>query len=955
MVVPSNPLTIGNKGKSFQYIRGIYDGLPRLSFKLPARMFDKIKLFPSLLAFILKPHMSLRCIINPLHYLGFYLFLLAPSTVIQAQSKHVRQVSQINTGWLFIKDSDLLTGKKGFIPDWQPVALPHTWNREDVMDDNPGYYRGVGWYKKSVKAPVSLQSKQVYLFFEGANQETTVFINGRKAGTHKGGYSSFSIPVSPFLNYGHENEVLVKVDNSHNEAIAPLSADFTFYGGLYRDVYWVVTDPIHFSQKDHASKGVYLTTPRVTATNATVNIRGLVTNPVASKKKVQVVTTIYDQQQSFVAKTVLSTVLNGKTDTGFELPQMKVAHPHLWSPEHPYLYTAITQIREISSGKILDEIHIPVGFRWFHFDAKEGFFLNGKPYKLMGASRHQDYKTRGNAVPDELAVRDVQLLKEMGGNFLRVAHYPQDPSILEACDRLGLLASVEIPVVNEITESEAFYRNCESMQVEMIRQNFNHPSVILWCYMNEILLRPHYNQDKEKQKTYFRNVAALARRLDSITRKEDPYRYTMLVNHGDFKRYEIAGLLSIPMVVGWNLYSGWYGGSLQDFSSFLESTHKAIPDKPMIVAEYGADADPRISSLKPVRFDKSVEYATGFHQFYWQEINKQPFVAGGIIWNLADFNSETRTETMPHINNKGLLEWDRIPKDPYYLYQALWLTRPVLKILGTQKKRTGICDSTMAVSWQLLQVASNADSVSLTLNGKAYETRQVLNGLVQWNMPFENGLNTLIAEADVNGKTIKDTAFLEFQLQPSLFKSSNLPFRQINILLGANRFFADSAQITWQPDRPYQKGGWGSIGGTFFKMANNNLLPYGTDKNILHTVNDPIYQTQQVGIQQYRLDVPKGTYELTLHFAELLGGKVEGLAYNLSGSDRNEDVVDRVFNVLVNNKMALEKFNIRQEYGIATAISKKLIVIVEDSKGIVVDFQPVSGDPVLNALELRKI
>lgn len=918
-------------------------------------MFDKIRLFPFLLFHVLRGCPIPIVKSKSLRSLGLYLLTLVVLTEGIAQSIDPRHVSKINSGWLFTKDTSLRIGQSHLITAWQPVELPHTWNVDDVMDDTPGYYRGIGWYKKTVKVPENLRSKQVYIFFEGANQETTVFVNGKKAGAHVGGYTSFSIPVSDLLNYGHENEVLVKVDNSHNDDIAPLSADFTFYGGLYRDVYWVVTDPVHFSQNDYASKGVYIMTPTVNADKASVKVQGVITNSTRSKRKVNVVTTLYDQQKYIVSKNTASATLKGKADTRFELQQVEVKQPHLWSPETPYLYTAVTEIRDLNSGKVLDVINTQVGFRWFSFDPNEGFFLNGKPYKIIGASRHQDYQSKGNAVSDDLALKDVQLLKDMGGNFLRVAHYPQDPVVLEACDRLGLLASVEIPVVNEITESESFYRNCERMQVEMIKQNFNHPSVIMWCYMNEVLLRPHYTDDKEKQKTYFQNIASLARRLDSITRKEDPYRYTMMVNHGDFNRYKNAGLLSIPMIVGWNLYSGWYGGVLNDFASFLENTHKAIPDKPLLVAEYGADADPRISSLKPVRFDKSVEYTTSFHQFYWQEIKKRSFVAGGMIWNLADFHSETRTETMPHINNKGLLQWDRRPKDPYFLYQALLSTKPVLKILGTQKYRTGISDSSVSACWQPLQVASNADSVTLVLNGKKCESKKVVNGLAEWNTPFQNGTNTIVAVADVNGATFRDTAYIEFRLQPYCFKRDTLPFQQINILLGANRFFTDTAQRTWQPDHPYQKGGWGSIGGTFFKMANNDRLPYGTDRNIRNTVNDPVYQTQQVGIRQYRFDVPKGKYELTLHFAELLGGKIEGLAYNLSALDRNEEVFDRVFNVLVNGRMVLEKFNIRKEYGIATAVSKKIKIPVEASEGIVVDFQPVSGEPVLNALELKII
>jgi beta-galactosidase len=278
---------------------------------------------------------------------------------------------------------------------------------------------------------------------------------------------------------------------------------------------------------------------------------------------------------------------------------------------------------------------------------------------LIGTSRHQDYKGLGNAVDKKLALQDVAFIKNMGANFLRIAHYPQDPAVLQACDELGLLTSVEIPVVNEITESASFYNNCINMQVEMIRQNYNHPSVIIWCYMNEIFLRPHFNGERNGRKNILPPLQS-RKNIGQCYRKEDPSRYTMIANHADFARYNEYGLTTLSMLTGWNLYSGWYGGKLEDFSVFLDKHHQKLPQQPFMVAEYGADADNRIRSMEPVRFDKSVEYTTRFHQYYIGEIMKRPFVAGAVIWNLADFNSETRIETMPHINNKGLLTWDRI-------------------------------------------------------------------------------------------------------------------------------------------------------------------------------------------------------------------------------------------------------------------------------------------------------
>jgi beta-galactosidase len=883
----------------------------------------------------------------PLKYiLALYWFLSAIQ--LNAQQGQ-RVINGFNDDWEFIKDADMPVGSVDKKAPWQSVRLPHTWNIADVMDDVPGYYRGVGWYKKTFTVDARLKSNEMFLYFEGANQATEVYVNGTKAGTHTGGYTSFYIPVHPYLRWSGVNEVIVKVDNSYDSTIAPLSADFTFFGGLYRDVFLVSLNPVHFSLSDKGGKGVYVSTPLVSKENARVNIKGVISNNGKIQRKVKVHTFIRNRDGNVVLdKKTLVTIKPG-FDQHFIQEMPAIQKPHLWSPEDPYLYKITTTIIDAASGIMLDEITNPLGLRWFSFDAGKGFFLNGESYKLIGASRHQDYPGMGNAVPDALARRDVELLKNMGGNFLRVAHYPQDPSVLEACDSIGLLASVEIPVVNEISESAIFYNNCENMQREMIKQNFNHPSVIIWCYMNEVLLKPHFNNDKERQKIYFSAIERLAKRLDSITRAEDPARYTMIAHHGDLKRYRDAGLINIPMVVGWNLYSGWYGAELGDFPVFLDAFHTAFPDKPMLVTEYGADADPRIRSRQPVRFDKSVEYTTNFHQFYLTTMMERPFVTAAVVWNLADFNSETRTETMPHINNKGLLEWDRTPKDPYYFYQAMLLKKPFIKILGPSI-RGGVSDS-IGISYQSLQVAANVDSVSLFVNGKRNTTIKIENGLGVLAVPFVAGVNHIEAKSGEHA----DTMTIRCELEPYYLGDDHVAFHQLNILLGANRFFTEKdKELVWLPDQPYRKGAWGSVGGKPFRIANGRM-PYGTDKNINGTDNDPVYQSQQTGIDKYKLDVPAGEYELTLYFAELMGGAVKVLPYDLSGGGRNEEQSKRIFDVYVNGVLMLDKFDIAGQYGSATAVSKSIKITVADTKGIEIEFKAVVGETVLNALELKRL
>ncbi|MFC4212397.1 glycoside hydrolase family 2 TIM barrel-domain containing protein [Pedobacter lithocola] len=838
-------------------------------------------------------------------------------------------------------------------PDAQikKVTLPHTWNDKDVLDDVPGYYRGIGIYKRKLKLDHSVKDRAVFLVFNGVAQESEVFINDKSAGRHIGSYTKFIVPISAFLNY-KEDVIEVRVNNRFNEDIPPLTADFTFFGGIYRNVSLLITSPIHFSQKEHGSSGIFITTPSVSGESASVNINSFVENNGSSGKKVQVISSIFNDSGEQITS-VSSTVTLAKGEKKSIVQDIKsIKNPSLWSPKNPYLYRVVTKIVDVKTSVVIDQVSNPLGFRWFKFDANEGFFLNGKSLKLMGASRHQDYENLGNATPDALQIKDVELLKTMGGNFLRVAHYPQDPLILEACDRLGILASVEIPVVNTITESEAFTKNCMNMQTEMISQNFNHPSVIIWAYMNEILLRPKFADDKPRQQIYFNHVRELAQKLDSLTRKLDPSRYTLLVNHGAWDIYNKVGLTKIPMIVGWNLYSGWYSGAPEDFTKFLDKHHKELPNTPFMVTEYGADADPRIRTNQPVRFDKSVEYSMKFHQVYLNAMLSRPFVADGMAWNLADFNSETREETMPHINNKGLLTIGRQPKDTYFLYQAYLSDKPFLKITSAQwKDRSALADSGKMVSTQNIQVATNLKSAELFLEGKSFGIKEAVDHLIEWKVPFADGRNQIKV---VSGNQ-NDQADINFQLQPFHF-NDRIAFKDINILLGAKRFYIDNQEHEfWMPNQPYRGGSWGYIGGEPFK-GTNNRISYGSDKNILGTENDPVYQTQQVGIKQFKFDVPDGEYDLSLHFAELVGGELkEALAYNLDNNHKKEVEEKRVFSVSINTVPFMQKVNLAQEFGYATAIKKKTRVTVQGGKGIVIDFLAIEGKAVLNAIQLRKV
>jgi len=892
---------------------------------------------------------------------SFFLLALTLTLPLSAQT---RIQSTINTNWAFHKGDlkDFPTTKDASVK-WEPVSIPHSWNTTDVTDDEKGYYRGISWYTKRLYIPASWQNKEVSLYFEGAAQVTEVYINGKKAGQHVGSYAFFNIPIKQYLNLAPDaiNEVAIKLDNSHNESIPPLSADFTFFGGIYRDVYLVATDAVHFDVDNNGSSGVFITTPRVTEATADVNITGAFVNQTAKARKLDMITTIEDAEGKIIAqkKTSYKTAAGEKTSFTQQLAALR---PELWSPEHPYLYSITTSLVDASTKQQLDEVTNPLGFRWFNFDAEKGFFLNGKPYKLMGASRHQDYKNKGNALPDAIHVSDVQLLKDMGANFLRVAHYPQDPEILQACDRLGILASVETPIVNQISETPEFAEHCKTMQVEMIRQNFNHPSVVIWAYMNEVLLRPRYTADSKERETYYQNIARLAQQLEDITRKEDPSRYTMIPNHGAFDLYNRVGLTKIPMLVGWNLYQGWYSGDLGGFAQFLDKHHEVLPDKPFLVTEYGADADPRVHSLEPVRFDKSNEYAVIYHKAYIKAIYDRPFVVGAMIWNLADFNSEERAESMPHINNKGITTIDRQPKDTYWLYKAKLSSSPFIAI-GSKRwhLRSAIASSDNLQYTQPVEVYSNQPMVTLKLNGKDLATVNTAEGAAMFNVPFANGSNQLQALTTVDGKTYTDEALIDFRLIPQDLKSKTIPFTELNISLGDKRYIVDDEQQqVWIPEQPYKPGSWGYIGGNVYKM-NNGRLPYGSDKNILGTDNDPMYETQRIGLEEFRLDAPDGTYEITLHFAELVfTKKSDDLAYNLTSptttTAQNKDQQStRAFNVIINDVPVLENLSTTNYLQPDQAHSTKAIITIKNGKGISIKFNSITAETILNGLQVRKL
>lgn len=885
----------------------------------------------------------------------FYIFILL-FIVGWAQAQQ-RVVYTINDGWKFTKGSPFeaqLTGCDD--SSWETVNIPHTWNDKDADDETPGFYRGPVWYRKQLFIDKSQEGRRAVIYFEGANQEVRFYLNGQFVGEHKGGYTRFCFDITPHLRYGQENLFAIYVNNVYNPNIPPLSADFTFFGGIYRDVYLQFMNPVHIATNDYASSGVYIRTPEVNNSAASVEITTLLTNDMPQATEIRVENIICDADGKEVKKTQAEVKLAaGETKTDIS-KKIKIDSPRLWDIDDPYRYMVYTRILDKRKGTLLDEVVNPLGLRWFKFDSEKGFFLNGKGRKLIGTARHQDYFQKGNALRDELHVQDILLLKEMGGNYLRVSHYPQDPVIMEMCDKLGIVTSVEIPVVNAVTETEEFLHNSVEMAKEMVRQDFNRPSVMIWGYMNEIFLRRPYTEGKQLE-DYYRFTEKVARALEATIREEDPSRYTMMAYHNMPQYYEDAHLTEIPMIQGWNLYQGWYEPDINEFQRLLDRAHKAYKGKVLMITEYGPGVDPRVHSYQPERFDFSQEYGLVYHKHYLNEMMKRPFVAGSSLWNLNDFYSESRVDAVPHVNNKGVVGLNREKKDVYWFYKTALSRRPILVIGNREwKSRGGVVNTAQKECIQSVPVFSNAEEVELFVNNKSLGKKKIEDNYALFDVPFVGGENLLEAVAVTGDNKLRDMLRIQFQLVGSQLKDEAVPFTELNVMLGSPRYFEDrAANVAWIPEQEYKPGSWGFIGGTSYRRQTGFGTMLGSDIDIHGTDMNPIFQTQRVGIKSFKADVPNGEYSVYLHWAELESDKKrEALAYNLGADSEQTFAGNRSFGISINGTTVSDDFNVARDYGYARAVIKKFVITVKDGKGVSVDFHKKEGEPILNAIRIYR-
>lgn len=853
-----------------------------------------------------------------IHAWSLALALLLFAAPVQAQEiGPPRQHQTLNAGWRYAPGPIDGAAAPAFDDSaWVRVDIPHSWNATDAFnEDDLSYRRGIGWYRRSLTVADSLEGRRLFLYFEGANQVTDVYMNGTHAGQHVGGYTAFVYEITDLVQYGESNTIAVRVNNEHDSDIPPLDADFTFYGGIYRDVRLLATAPVHVEVTNHASPGVFIDTPTASRDSATVRVRTGLVNQSGAAADVMLVHRIRNEAGAVVdsLRTTRTLEAGGEADVKQITPPLQ--DPHLWSPADPYLYQVETVVRR--DGRVVDRVVEPLGIRWVDADG-DGFYLNGEPLALHGTNRHQDRPGLGNAIPDAAHRQDLRIIDEMGFNFLRLAHYPQVPVVLEEADRRGLLIWEEIPVVNRITMSDAFGNNAEKRLTEMIRQHYNHPSVAMWGYMNEIMLAP----PDPAPDGYYDAVFNLAQRLERRAQAEDSTRLTATAQSFN-EIYNGKGVSDLPDVLGMNLYFGWYYEEMEGLGPFLDSLHQAHPERPLLVSEYGAGSDERVHAAEPKRFDFSTQYQQRIHETAFRQMKARSYMAGSAVWNQFDFGSNTRQDTKPAINQKGLYFFDRTPKDVAAYYRAHLRDSTVLHLATrTWDRRAG---STPADRHQPITVYTNLDSVALRLNGTAVGTKAVENARAEWTVPLQAGDNTLVARAPNGSATDRST--VRYIDRTGFFAADEDGPTTMAVNAGGHYQYTDRYGVVWEADRSGSSP-WGHQGGESIR----------THHRIFDTGEEPLFQSAHTGASTYRFEVPPGRYAVELGFAEP--------EYDASGK--------RVFDVRLNGRLVIDDLDLAAQFGRYRVVERQFDVHVEEGEGLTIELSAEQGAPLLNAIRLTR-
>ncbi len=676
-----------------------------------------------------------------------------------------RQVFRINENWSYLEDDVVNVEQLGRSnKPWEQIDLPHTWNKFDAVDQVPGYRRSASWYKKELFIPESKNNLRYLLEFEGVNIKSDVYVNGSHAGGHIGGYLAYTVDMTSFLKKGQTNTILVRADNSYDPNVIPSQkSDFCIYGGITRDV-WLKIVPAQFIER------VLIKTPSVSKTSAETTIDVVLENKGSVSANGDIVVALNDRAGKEIArKSEKVTLKEGQTRLSIAMPIIK--NPMLWSPADPALYTVTVSLRD--GKKNLDVVADRCGYRWFEFKDHGPFYLNGERLLLRGTHRHEDYAGLANAMPDSLHRKDMVMIKEMGANFVRLAHYPQDPEVYRSCDELGILVWDELPWCRGGLGGDEWKANTKRLLKEQIVQNFNHPSIIIHSLGNELYWLPDVPGGDQMD-----SLRSMVKELNTIAHQLDPWRVT-----ATRKFTEGADLVDL---VSPSIWPGWYSGVYTTFEKAITDARKNFSK--FFHAEYGGDShagrhtenpvtgegmtisDGWEEPMKPQKIrnisqmtDWSENYIVNLFDWYLHVSEQTEWFTGNAQWAFKDFPTPLRPENpIPYINEKGLVDRAGKPKDAYYVFKSYWTTSPEFCYIEshTWTERSGPTGMKREV-----KVFSNCSDVELFLNGASLgkRTRDIKKfpacGL-SWGVDFLSGKNTLLAVGYHKRKSIASDSMI---------------------------------------------------------------------------------------------------------------------------------------------------------------------------------------------------
>ena len=677
----------------------------------------------------------------------------------------MRNIININENWKFIQEDVGLP--TSYPTDWQTVDVPHSWNAVDGCDGNGSYDRGNYWYAKTFETPVQpLAGGRVFVEFMGVNSEATVYVNGTQVTYHEGGYSTFRADITELCKADEENLLVVAVNNKANDYVYPQHADFTFYGGIYRDVNIISVPNAHFDLEYYGGPGIMVTPKPTECGGATFEIESWVKN---ADENFTVQYSIFDEDGEEVGYAVRPA---DATKTTIFVPDA-----NLWDFDEPYLYTVVAELQR--RNETYDDLEVTVGVREFKCDPQEGFSINGVPTPLRGVSRHQDVMYLGNALTREEHYDDAYLIKELGANTIRLAHYQHSQDFYDACDELGFAIWAEIPFISVMSKNPAAHQNCIEQMKELIVQNYNHPSIMFWGVSNEILIGGISEQLVENHKE-----------LNALCKEMDPTRLTTIA-HVSFTPVD-GPMHYITDTESYNHYFGWYGGKMEDNGPWLDSFHEKHPNICLGVSEYGCEGIITYHGPEPKCKDYSEDYQAMYHEHMAKVLDERPWIWSSHVWNMFDFGCAARDEGgVAGRNNKGLMTMDRkTKKDSYYIYKAYWNPEPMVHLCGKRyAQRAG--------EEREIKVYTNQDSVTLYMNGEEVGTQAPVDHIARFTVAMKDGENIFLAVAG----ECKDTMTIEkVEVEPEIY---TLP-GQAEGDGGAANWFVAEGDVDLEDDAPME-------------------------------------------------------------------------------------------------------------------------------------------------------